>query len=428
MPKRSEETVLQSLEYYCGTQRAVVPDERKADARSQVASSLSEFSARWEPEGDPNQERRHYIEALTYELPTGSHPGFPWCAWGPTNADVLATNREAVVDAACDRIARWETLGDSEIAQIEADPTLIIKWGLRDPVRPFVKGEMHPSRKVNTPRLIMAISMVDQVVERYIFSDWVNEEKDNFPNMSNMVGIGRSPEHDRTITQRVKSITKLFGLGPTASDVSGWERSVSSDTMDEVALILSMKARGSKEAVQHWSHLCKVWAKVSARVTYIVNGKLYYSFNPGMMPSGTFLTSYGNGIMRQLFSYAAGSKYALTLGDDCLEWNNNPRSLIDCYTGWGLKTRDVQTFSSDGTEFRFCSKYYNSSESEMHPLVVPESWAKMVATYANLAHRSPAHYVALSMELQGLPGALMTEILSWAQAVRFVLPPGVEQK
>lgn len=272
----------------------------------------------------------------------------------------------------------------------------------------------------------MAISLVDQLVERYIFHEWVEQEKAAFPNNSNMVGIGRSPSHDRTITQKVRAVSATHGLGPTTSDVSGWERSVSEDSMDEVVEILSMKAEGSPSAVQRWKSMAKLWSVVSARVVYVINGHMYVSLNPGMMPSGTFMTSYGNGIMRQLFAYCAGSLYALSLGDDCLEWHPFPTSLIETYTSWGLKTRDVETFPVDGSEFRFCSKYYHSMD-EQNPLVIPESWAKMVATYANLAHRSPAHLVALKMELKGLPSTLADEIYQWAESVHFELPLGVEK-
>lgn len=302
---------------------------------------------------------------------------------------------------------------------------LAIKHGLRDPVRPFVKGEMHPSRKLDTPRLIMAISLVDQLVERYVFSDFQNNEKRQYPNGANMVGFGRSLSHDRAITQKVRSISRRCGVGPTSSDVSGWERRVSPDDLENIPEIIggNMADHPLKEV---WMHRATLWAVVSARVVYIVGRFLYISTNHGMMPSGTFMTSYGNGIMRICYAYAAGALSVVVLGDDCLEWHTDPDAAMALYNSWGLVTREVTTYPSNGHTFCFCSKYYDSTNEET-PLVVPQSASKMIASFANLKARTPGHYVALSQELSGLPGPLYLEIMEWAQQVKYVLPPGVEQ-
>jgi hypothetical protein len=92
---------------------------------------------------------------------------------------VIATKADEIIEAAEARLDRWAV---ADVDALKADPSLIIKNGLRDPVRPFVKGEMHPSRKLNTPRLIMAISIVDQLVERFIFQDFQDNEKKQYPN------------------------------------------------------------------------------------------------------------------------------------------------------------------------------------------------------------------------------------------------------
>lgn len=297
--------------------------------------------------------------------------------------------------------------------------------GLRDPVRPFVKGEMHPTRKLVTPRLIMAISVVDQLVERYIFTDFSDAEKAQYPNNANMVGFGRSIPHNRAITQKVKIISEACRLGPTASDVSGWERRVHAETLEEVPRIIGMRCEPSPKLVV-WNRLALIWAVVSARPVYVVKDKFYASLNPGMMPSGTFMTSYGNGIMRLLFAFAAGAEDAVVLGDDCIEWLKDPEVVRLLYNDWGLETRETQTFPADGRTFTFCSKYYDST-NESDPLVVPQSWSKILASFSNLKVRTPSHLVALSMELEGLPGPLFAEIMQWAKGVSYALPLGVEQ-
>lgn len=285
---------------------------------------------------------------------------------------------------------------------------------------------MHPKRKVATPRLIMAISLVDQLVERFIFHEFSSHEKSCYPSNSNMVGFGRSLEHSLAITQKVRALSKRRGVGPTASDVSGWERRVSAESLDEVPKIIWMRCDGPEELRSAFLHLATIWAVFSARPTYIVGFRLYNSLNPGMMPSGTFMTSFGNGIMRILFAFAAGAEEVVALGDDCLEWNKDTAAMLEFYNSCDLTTREVETFAASGEQFTFCSKFYDSSD-ETNPQVVPQSWAKMVATYANLKVRTPAHYCALVDELDGLPSALQGEILRWALACKFTLPLGVEQ-
>lgn len=285
---------------------------------------------------------------------------------------------------------------------------------------------MHPSRKVNTPRLIMAISIVDQLVERFVFEEFSRTEKDNYPLNANMVGFGRSLSHDRMITQKVKTTSERTGLPPTASDVSGWERRVAPSSLDEVAYIIHYNAQGPEDERAGFLHFALIWAAVSARPTYVVGSKLYNSKNHGMMPSGTFMTSYGNGLMRILFSVCAGAEAVVVLGDDCLEWNKDPKAMQELYNAWGLVTREVETFELGGRKFTFCSKYYDSTD-ESNPLVVPQSWGKILATYSNLKRRTPAHFSALSKELHGLPRGLYDEIISWAKLCPFALPLGVEQ-
>lgn len=323
------------------------------------------------------------------------------------------------------RIARWRALSDKDIDEVKNDPSLSIKLGLRDPVRPFVKGEMHPSRKVETPRLIMAISIIDQLVERYIFADFSNSEKAQYPFGANMVGFGRSLPHDKAITQKVRAISKETGVGPTASDVSGWERRVSPDDLEGIPEVIGARMEPSPD-YEDWMRLAKIWSVLSGHVVYVVGRHLYVSANPGMMPSGTFMTSYGNGIMRIIYALAAGALDVVVLGDDCLEWLEDPAKTQETYNAWGLVTREVTTFPSHGKEFSFCSKYYNS-ENEDCPLVVPQSWAKMLASFANQRARTPAHLVALSQELDGLPRPLYESIMKWASSVPIVLPLGVEQ-
>lgn len=301
---------------------------------------------------------------------------------------------------------------------------MAIAMGLKDPVRPFIKGEQHPSRKVNTPRLIMAISLVDQVVERLLFADYCDEEKSHYPNLGNMVGLGRGQHHDAAVLHKVKTISERLGFGPTASDVSGWERRVSPEMIEEIPLNLYDCAEGPDK--EEWFRLAKLWAVLAPRSVYVIGDELYTSTEYGMMPSGTYMTSYGNGIMRLMYAFASGALEAMVLGDDCDEWTKDPEETMRLYNSWGLVTREYEKFPDDGTQVSFCSKLYVYTGEEQ-PLVVPQSWAKMVATYANLKTRTPAHYQQLCDELKGLPGPLYSEIVEWAKRVPIVLPPGVEQ-
>lgn len=214
-------------------------------------------------------------------------------------------------------------------------------------------------------------------------------------------------------------------MGPTASDISGWERRLAAETMEYAADVMADCAIDGP--VDEFRHLAHVWAVLSARPVYIVGRDLIISSNPGMMPSGTYMTSFVNGICRMLLAFAAGAESAMVLGDDCLEWHANPNKAFNDYNEWGLVTREVVTYPAHGLQFSFCSKYYDATVGESDPLVVPQSWAKMLATYANLKVRTPSHLAALGAELCGLPATLHDEIMRWASQCPMTLPVGVEK-
>lgn len=281
---------------------------------------------------------------------------------------------------------------------------------------------MTPLRKINTPRLIMAISLVDQLVERFIFADFSEAEKRNYPNCPNMVGFGRGLFHDLAITQKVRAISARVGLGPTASDVSGWERRVSPEM---TALIPEILEQTCENPHPTWRRLADIWAVLSSHPVYVVDTNLLVQETPGMMPSGTYMTSFGNGMMRLLYVFAAGGKEGVVLGDDCIEWHEDPEKLKALYNEWGLETREVETFPADGVTFTFCSKFYDST-NEVKPLVVPLSWGKILANFANLTKRTPDQLSALYSELEGLPAELYHDIIEWAESRAYILPAGVE--
>jgi len=300
-------------------------------------------------------------------------------------------------------------------------PELAVQCGLCDPKRPHVKNEPHPSRKIDTPRLIMAPSLLDQMVERYYFTDIVVAVKSAFPDAPGMLGIGQSDQLITLTCMAIMAKSEKTEAELTASDVSGWERHTDGTSLDNGSRLMGDLARGDDAPL--FKRVAVVWAAVNANAIYILAGILLAKLDSALMPSGTFLTTLMNCIMRGLFAEAAGND-SKTVGDDCLEWSMDPKSTVELYRSWGLVVRDVTVFPRGGRQFIFCSHEYDARSWPFTSKLL--TWAKMIYKFANSGMKTLEKVVSLRRELQHNEVDLREKVIEFANTCEIIYPGGVD--
>lgn len=276
---------------------------------------------------------------------------------------MLDDNREVVVEAA---IARLELLFSN--ASFPEDPWTRVLEGWFDPVMPFEKFEGHPSRKARERRfrIVTCLSLVDQLVERVLYSDFVNVVKEDFPNSGVVIGIGFTDTQSRMFAE----VAARDGLYST--DISGMDRSLDASypracierRCDDLGPGFSAYKRAMRR--ENECTLDPVFAVLDYSCA-----RLYVGERPKGMLSGRFVTTYFNSDMRCDMAFLAGAQSVKACGDDCLEFHDDGANLVDTYSSLGFKLRDPLRL--DDKQIEFCSHSYDANRGWVCSL---SSWPK----------------------------------------------------
>lgn len=288
------------------------------------------------------------------------------------------------------------------------NPVELIKRGLCDPVRLFVKQEPHPLSKVETGRLrlISSVSLVDQIVERMLFGIQNSLEIDLWKSCPSKPGMGLSlAEQGKAIWDEV---LYKHNLCPAAeADISGFDWSVQEwELMADVEMRVRLGSfSGLLEQAARNRFYC-----LSNSVFQLSNGELISQDLPGLMKSGSYCTSSSNSRIRVLMAELIGSPWCIAMGDDSIEGfvlnarekyatlGHNCKEYIPCAT----------KSSGELEHFSFCShKFYKNS-------IWLESWAKSLFRFLDNPKR---HLSDLTFELETNP--------NWPRIVRYLRRVGM---
>jgi hypothetical protein len=295
---------------------------------------------------------RTRLEYHLERLPKDSKPGAPYTVLGNDNKDILVDHRDFILDAASQRLELLSTLDCSTMS-----PEDLVVCGCVDPVRLFIKGEPHSNRKVSQSRwrLIMAVSAVDQLVER-ILSDAQNKtEIANWKTIPSAPGVGLSDDKAlRELYERIKSQPGELA----EADVTGWDWSVK-----QWELLLEGEMRADLCDATPW--LRRIFLNreycVANAVYLLPDGTLVDKTVPGVQCSGRYNTSSGNSRLRVLIALLCGADWAFAMGDDCLE-NYQPDAL-EKYEALG---HPLKMYNKRDKEFEFCSLLF--TPTVIHPV------------------------------------------------------------
>lgn len=278
------------------------------------------------------------------DLPKDSKPGVPYAVLGTNNRDIVIQEPDMIIDLVVERL---KVLGE-----IDADlysPVELVKMNACDPVRTFVKGEPHSTRKVKQGRwrLIFAISIVDQIIERLLCSTQNKEEIRLWDQCPSAPGISLSSDLSlKTLYDLVMKQMRSTGKMAEA-DVTGWDWSVKEWELLEEAIMRS-----------HLGNFTAMCAKalynrqvcVSRSVYAMPDGRLRVLTGDGVQLSGCYNTSSTNSRIRVLVAYLVGALWARAMGDDCVEDH-----VINAKEKYAELGHPLKMYVQRKDEFEFCS-------------------------------------------------------------------------
>lgn len=312
-----------------------------------------------------------------------------------TNAGVLETDLESVERAVLERLVYRARCSDYEEMLAED----LVREGLCDPVRLFIKDEPHAESKVKSGkfRLISGVSLVDQLVERLLCSRQNNAEIADWQSCPSKPGISLADEGLLAMADWFRDVLRRGDL--QESDISGWDWSVQRWEMDADALCRTLLAGSSESDL--FGHLQKQNAVLCSRSVFVVpGGSMIAQRDDGVQLSGRYCTSSSNSRMRILATLVARllSGHALrgpidvaAMGDDCVEKHFEGVSSALDSLGHTVK---MSVIRRDLREVSFCSHKWMDNG-----LAAPETVGKTVFRY--LSHpRSSPEYPAWFSQLQ----------------------------
>jgi len=294
-------------------------------------------------------------------------PGVPLCVLGQTNNQVLVNHRRLVEELSFFRLRLWR---DHQIDVLSAKPEQLMLLGFTDAIRLFIKDEPHPVEKIETGRLrlISSCSLVTQICERVLFSDIFEKQVDCWVECPSMVGIGFTDSMTKSVWEIVTKQSNLI-----QDDVSGWDWSVFQE--------LAMAASNVLERLSHTNDVHHRMMRTAIQclmnsVFATSGGQMYVLDRPGVMKSGSYVTTLLNSLMRVLLSTMAALEhtpalgnmsFACAVGDDCIEQLCPGESLIErrqFYLKTGVRITDDRKISS-AEGFEFCSHLYKDGVASL---------------------------------------------------------------
>ncbi|QOI58520.1 RNA-dependent RNA polymerase [Miscanthus yellow fleck virus] len=267
----------------------------------------------------------------------------------------------------------------SQVDFASMTPEQLVKEGLCDPIRLFVKGEPHKQSKLDEGRyrLIMSVSLVDQLVARVLFQAQNKREIALWRVIPSKPGFGLSTDSDTT--EFLKTLSSTVGCPPeqiitdwkdkiVPTDCSGFDWSVSDWMLEDDMEVRNKLTINNNELTKR---LRACWLKcITNSVLCTSSGVLYAQTHPGVQKSGSYNTSSSNSRIRVMAAYHCGADWAIAMGDDALE---SPNSSMAAYAKLGFK---VET----STQLEFCSHVFEQVDLA-RPLNVNKMLYRLIFGY-----------------------------------------------
>jgi hypothetical protein len=298
-------------------------------------------------------------------------PGHPYMLCYPTNKMWRdAEGIKPILELMVERLRLLLDADDDDFFSYSSTD-LVVK-GFCDPIKVFIKNEPHKPEKVREGRfrLISSVSLIDQLVERFIFSQHNRLEIENFEKLASKPGMGLNDRGLKHLYNYVQNWSNRVCV-----DVSAWDWRV--DKLDYFCdYVYRCEAHGIYK--QKWIETLAIRRIrcMSLGVMLTGNGNAYAQLYPGIMKSGSYLTSSSNSHMSVILATLAGAADVMAMGDDTVADVPHKIEFGEYYKRRG-KVMKIET-----TEvLEFCSHKWS-----IPPLAVPVNVSKLVCRLLNHAN------------------------------------------
>lgn len=240
-------------------------------------------------------------------------------------------------------------------------PADLVRKGLCDPIKLFIKDEPHKRVKLDEGRLrlIFSVSLIDNLIARLLFSRQNKAEIAMNETIPVKPGMSLTDEGLAKINSQVK-YGSTVGLLAEA-DIKGWDWCFQEYNFSED---LERRTFLNEGKGTDWERIARAhYHCMSLKVMALSNGDMYQQIEAGIMPSGWYNTSSTNSSARILDAYtvhmmAGGNpKFAIANGDDTVE-----TYVPDAVCSYALLGKTVGLYgmvSSDN--FEFCSTQFDGN-------------------------------------------------------------------
>ena len=311
-----------------------------------------------------------YIEHLfNHAVVPDSHPGFIYCRFGQSNEEVLSKTAQRVAELV---IARLYLLGQTDIESCKSGLSFV-EQNLSDPVRVFIKNEPHKVAKLREGRLrlIFSVSLVDNVLQRCLFTEQDETEISSWPASPSMPGLGFTKQQVAKTIERMREIKN-----PTSSDVGAWDFTVQ---LWELLADADRRAYLARPYSKYFHRLLRNQAHIMAHSLILTSdGVAYEQTLPGMMKSGAKNTSSTNSYIRvlahNLVALQANVVPAIiAMGDDAIE-----TFVPDAHKLYADLGHVLKMHVKIDREAEFCGHLYNLENFSLQPLNAIKQTVKLL--------------------------------------------------
>lgn len=334
------------------------------------------------------------------QLEPKSSPGYPLMQLASTNAQLLESYSSLVAQLTVERLEAIESTSLGEVWNATAGE--LVSRGLVDEVRVFVKNELHSLQKIaqGRMRVIMSVSVIDQLVERVLNGPQNNLEIDSWQKIPSKPGMGLHDAGLRSLREQIEGM-----VAPLSTDITGFDWSVPSWALQLDARVRAQLAGG---VLQENMFLVRAICLARSRLVFS-DGVMWDQTIDGVQKSGSYNTSSTNSRIRVALGLLVARRGGwrpeiIAMGDDAVETVPLGEDVQPAYKMLGFNIKE------QSRDIEFCAYAFKPEGYE------PVRWHKMVATMLCVSHSSDASkqvaMAALKYELRHSPhlGRVLTAL------------------
>lgn len=323
------------------------------------------------------------------DIKADAHPGIPFASLGDKNSKVYLNHFDLLVSMVVEQLVIQVSFGDLVSSMTAVD---LIRYGIWDPVRLFVKDEPHSLKKLSQGRvrLISNVSLRAQLVERLACSRQNNREIGVWYKCPSKPGIGLD---DESMQEMAAVFRRMLQKGEVAmTDISAWDWNVKDWLLEADAERRRVAAGAEEDSL--FSEMVYLQAIATARSVYgLPDGSLVAQLSYGIQNSGSYKTSSTNSWMRiilRLFNYILRNPAATdeqlcaimedtaAMGDDCVE--GAFEGSAEGYEELGFPVKLLEEVSSID-QVEFCSHQWLIDGN-----AYPTSWDRTMYRFLSSKH------------------------------------------